>query len=340
MAMGDDKSKAIRVVQYGLGPIGMECAKLVLRKAGLQLVGAIDVDPNKVGKDVGSVIGLGKNIDLEVTSDAEGLLRRTEPQIVLHTTQSRVDKVYPQLLTCIEARANVVSSTEELFYPTYRHFELARKLDQAAKKHGVTVLGTGVNPGFVMDALVLFMTGVCTEVEKIKAERVVDASRRRLPLQKKIGAGIPPEEFRKLVAEGQLGHIGLVESLAMVAERLEWRLEDILETVDPVIAEREIETPYLKVQAGQVAGLKHIARGFIGGGEVITLDLRIYVGAEDPHDAIYIQGTPPIELRIPKGVFGDTATVASLINAIPRVLKSAPGLVTVADLPIPSAWKV
>ena len=237
----------IKIVQYGLGPIGIECAKVVLQRENLRLVGGIDVAEDKVGKDLGDLLGTGKTLGIIVSTDAVTTLRKTKPHVVLHTTQSFVPKVYDQLRACIAAGANVISSTEELFWPTYRSPDLSGKIDRLAKKYGVTVLGTGVNPGFVMDTLVACVTGVCTHVKKIRATRVVDASKRRLPLQKKVGAGLTPEGFRKLVDEGKLGHIGLVESCVAVAETLGWKFDQLQETIDPMIAEEVVQTPFFKV---------------------------------------------------------------------------------------------
>jgi 4-hydroxy-tetrahydrodipicolinate reductase len=245
--------------------------------------------------------------------------------------------VTDQLELCIRAGANVASSTEELLFPYDRHPELSARIDGLARNHGVTVLGTGVNPGYVMDSLALMATGVCREVRRMKIERVVDASRRRLPLQRKVGAGLTPEAFEQRKRAGAFGHIGLRESLLLVAAGLGWPLERVEERLDPVIADGEVETPHLRVRAGQVAGIHHTVRGYRNGDEAIALDLKMYVGATEPRDAIRVDGDPPIDLVIRGGVFGDTATVATLINAVPAVVSAEPGLTTVMDLPLPRA---
>jgi len=326
---------AIKVVQFGLGPIGLACVKAVCMKSSLELVGAIDIDPKKVDKDVGELLEDRPKVGVTVSSNAEKILKETRPDVVLHTTRSFVPQVFPQLELIVKHKAHVVSSTEELLFPRLKHPELAQRLDQLAQENGVTILGTGVNPGFVMDTLPLVMSSVCTEVRSIRVERFVDASTRRLPLQKKVGAGLDPEEFRRLVGEGKLGHVGMKESVALIAHALQWSLDTIEETIEPVIAEEAHKTPYLEVPEGKVAGIKDVGRGIRNGEEVITLDLRMYVGAKDPHDAIFIDGTPPIRLTITGGVMGDIATAAMLVNSIPRVLEASPGLKTMADLPIP-----
>ena len=329
----------IRVVQYGLGPIGIEAAKLTLQKKSLQLVGGIDIDPNKVGRDLGEVLNLNRKLGSLVSANAEEVFTQTRPDVVLHSTASFLNRVEEQLRMCCRAKASVVSSCEELFYPYHRDADFSRRVDELAREHGVTVMATGVNPGFSMDALPLAMTSVCTRVEKVFATRIVDASKRRLPLQKKIGAGLQPEDFRTLVAQGKLGHIGLVESLQAVADRLGFALDKIEETIDPKIAVMAVRTPYVEVKIGQVAGILHVAKGMRGGDDIIKLELQMFVGAPNPVDTVLVVGEPPIELQVAGGIFGDAATIARMVNAIPVVQRAQPGLFTAMDLPMPFCVK-
>lgn len=334
-------SKPITIVQFGLGPIGIETAKTVLEKSksGLvRLVGAIDIDPHKSGKDLADVLQLNSQIGVTVSENPEEVLRATRPDIVLHTTSSFLEKIYPQLEVCIRSGVHVISSSEELFFPFDRHPKLSKDLDELAKQHKVAVLGTGVNPGFVMDTLALVATGVCNNVRSVRMERVVDASKRRLPLQRKIGAGLSVKEFEEKKKTGTFGHIGLRESLFFVADGLGWTLKDISEALEPMIADREIPTPYRTVTKGQVTGIHHSISGKRDGNTVVSLDLKMYVGASNPHDSVVVDGDPSIDLVIRNGVFGDSATVASLVNAIPLVLRSAPGLRTMKDLAIPRVF--
>jgi 4-hydroxy-tetrahydrodipicolinate reductase len=331
--------KAIRVVQYGLGPIGCDTARTMLRKEGLEIVGAVDVAPDKVGRDLAEVLGLKDRLGVKVSDDPEAVFRKTRAQVVAHTTRSFLRDVFGQLEQAARAGVNVVSSTEELLYPHLRNPELAAKLNRAARRGEVTIVGTGVNPGFVMDTLALVLTGVCKGVRSIAIRRCLDASMRRMPLQRKVGAGLEEGEFRKLVRQGKLGHIGLLESMHLVAEGLGWKLSRVREKVEPVLAETRQETPYFAVEPGAVCGLKHTAVGYCKGRKVLDFDLRMYLGAQDPVDAIDIDGEPPLQLRIAGGVAGDVATAASLVNAVPLVLDAGPGLKTVLDLPIPRAFK-
>ncbi|GBD93187.1 hypothetical protein BMS3Abin05_00770 [bacterium BMS3Abin05] len=330
-------SGILRVIQFGLGPIGRASAKLAIERGNMELVGAIDIDPEKVGKDVGEWAGLPKT-GVKISSDAEKVLAETKPDIVLHTTRSFVKDVFPQFETILSAGVNVVSSTEELLFPRLKNPDLAERLDHLAKKNRVTILGTGVNPGYVLDTLVLVATGVCTDVTRIQAERVVNASERRLPLQKKVGAGMTPDEFRALVNAGKLGHIGMKESVALVAHGLHWKLGSIQEEIEPVIAGRTTATEFLTVAEGRVAGIHNVGRGFANGEERITLDLKMYVGAENPHDGVHLTSVPPIHLEITNGTMGDIATVAMLHNMAPIVADADPGLKTMIDLPIPRVF--
>ena len=329
--------KQIRVVQFGLGPIGIETAKVIDKKSSFELVGGIDIDPDKAGRDLGEVCGLGKTLGRPVSADADALLHELKPDVVLHTTSSFLDKVEDQLLTCIRAGAHVVSSTEELLYPFERDADFSARIDAAARRNNVAVVGTGVNPGFAMDILPLTLTGVCTEVKSVRIERVSNASERRQPLQKKVGAGMSEAEFRELAASGGIGHIGLVESLLAVAAGLDWKPETVEEKLEPILAEKDIHTDYFHVRPGQVAGIHHTCTATIGGKTVIDLDLKMYLDARDPHDSVFIEGTPPLSMRIDGGIFGDTATVAALVNTAARIHTAAPGLRTMLDLTVPRA---
>lgn len=331
----------LRIIQYGLGPIGQACAQAVLEKektGRVQLVGAIDIDPEKAGRDVGELLESGEPSGVTVSDDASATLADARPDVVLHTTTSFLEDVQPQLLQCLRAGVPVVSSTEELAYPYERHPERAAQLDEAAKENGVALVGTGVNPGYAMDALALMATGPCVEVASVSVERVVDAGARRAPLQRKVGAGIDVETFRERKATGTFGHIGLRESLYMVAGGLGWTLGRAEETLEPVLAEHALATPILEVAAGAVAGIDHRITGYMEGEAVLSLALQMYVGAEAPRDAVRVEGDPPIDLVVRGGIFGDTATVAALVNAAALVAEAQPGLRTMSDLPVPRAF--
>ncbi len=326
--------KKIRVVQFGVGPIGASIARLMREKASLEIAGAIDCDPAKAGRDLGEVAGApdvpwGVPISARAPAALAGTI-----DVVMHSTTSSLPAVMDELLGCIGAGCCVVSTCEELSYPLRKHPELAAKLDAAAKEEGVALVGTGVNPGFVMDKLVLVLSAAAQRVDFAKAVRIVDASKRRLPLQKKIGAGMTPDEFRQQVAAGVIKHHGLPESVAMVADGLGFRIEDIAETIEPVIAAETVKTQFLEVAPGQVAGVHQVARGMAGGEEKIFMELQMYVGAKHPGDSVELRGEPNLSLTIPGGTHGDLATAAIAVNAIPAVLAAPAGLRTMRDLPV------
>lgn len=331
----------IRVVQYGLGPIGIACASTLLRKEAtgrIKLVGAIDIDPDKVGKDLATLLQQDAGADIVVSADSAAVLQQSRPHVVLHTTGSFLERVETQMVDCLEAGAHVVSSSEELSFPYDRHPAIARRLDEAARAHRAVILGTGVNPGYAMDALALFATGACVDVQRVRVDRVVDASLRREPLQRKIGAGLTPADVEKRKKTGSFGHIGLRESLLLVASGLGWTLDHVEESLDAVLAEESVQTQFVHVPAGCPAGIHQRAVGYRNGAEALTLDLKMYVGAAESYDAVVVEGTPPVDVLIRGGVFGDTATVAALVNAIPSVMAASPGLHTVNTLPLPCAF--
>ncbi len=325
--------RTIKVVQYGLGPIGLGIVEVLLARPWIQLVGAIDIDKNKVGKDVGQLLDSPRNTGVMVSDKVEDVLKKTSPQIVTHATSSYMETIRPQIVKIIENGASVVSTAEELSYPFVKHPELAKELDDRARDRKTVVLGTGINPGFVLDTLVVALSGVCQRVNSIRAERIVDASRRRLPLQKKIGAGLSPSEFEKKVAEGTIKHVGLPESVGLIALAMGWKVGEIQERISPVIAEKEVKSDFIRVPPGGVSGVRQVAKGILAGQELVVLDLRMYLGAQNPHDSVLIDGIPPVDMIIRGGVQGDRATPAIIVNSIPKIMVLEPGLRTMLDLP-------
>jgi 2,4-diaminopentanoate dehydrogenase len=326
--------KKIRAIQYGVGPIGASIARLMREKQAIEICGAIDNDPAKVGRDLGEVVGASDAPwGVKISSDAKEVLEQSA-DIVIHSTSSSLPKVMDQLLACLEAETCIVSTCEELSYPYRTYPELSMKLDATAKDWGVALVGTGVNPGYVMDKLVVTLAAVSQRIEHAKALRIVDASKRRLPLQKKIGAGMTVDEFRAQVAAGVIKHVGLPESVAMVADSLNLPVEEITETIEPVVARERVQTEFVTVEAGQAAGVHQIARGVGGGKELVYLELQMYVGAKDPTDTVELKGHPNISLVIPGGSHGDIATASVVVNSIPVILDAPAGLRTSRDLPI------
>jgi hypothetical protein len=329
----------IKAISYGVGVVGGYIAKFLLEKEGINIVGAIDVAKDKVGKDLGEVLGLERTIGVKISDDLDSALSESMADIAIHATSSFLKDTYPQIASIVEHGVNVISTCEELSYPYVSEPKLAEKLDAIAKKHQVTVLGTGINPGFLMDTLVITLTAPCERIDKIEVIRIMNAATRRLPFQKKIGAGLTAQEFQQKIQKKQItGHVGLEQSIAMIASALAWKLDDIIiESVEPVITKKLVESKDIRVDAGKVAGLRQKARGIMRNRETIVLDFQAYIGAEEEYDAIRIKGVPNIEQTIHPCVHGDIGTVAMIVNSIPKVINAPPGLRTMKDLPVPSA---
>lgn len=327
-------SRGTRVVLCGLGPIGAGIARLALDTDGLQVVGATDIAPDKAGKDLGPVLGLQRRLRVKVEGNPARLLRRTRAEVAILSTTSSAKAIKPQVLALVAKGMNVVTTCEELSFPAPANAAVFREIDRAARRKKVSVLGTGVNPGYAMDALALMLTAPCARVERVSVTRVVDAATRRLPLQRKVGAGLNLSQFRRAITEGTVRHVGLPESVHMIAAGLGWKIDKIEESIEPAIAPRDLDTEYLRIPAGAAAGVKQQARGLRNGQLAISLDLQMYVGAEQPRDHVLIDGAPPIDMTIAGGVAGDVATAAITVNCIPKLVGARPGLLTMKDLPL------
>ena len=326
----------IKVMHYGLGPIGAAIVKQVARRPGFKIVGGIDIDPAKVGRDLGDVVGLPKRLGVKVSADAAKALKAAKPDVVMLCTASSIKKVMPQIETILKAKIPIVSTTEELSYPGYTHIRQARQIHAWAKKSKVGVVGTGVNPGFAMDALPIALTAVCERVDRVTVNRVQDARVRRLPFQQKIGAGLTTEQFQKKVDDGSVRHVGLTESIAMIADSMGWKLDSITDEIQPKIAEKAVSSQFLAVKKGQVCGIIQDGVGYRDGKPIVTLHMEAYLGAPESFDAVTVAGSPALMMKIDGGVHGDVATASITVNSMPKVIDAPPGLHTMRSLPIPS----
>jgi len=311
-----------RVSIVGLGAIGQEVLKAVQARPDLRLVSV--ADPAFVGRDAGEVAGVGPCGVIVVAGALEAFAGELEAALVL--TGSSVEDVDPIIEAACARGVDVISTCEDLAYADLSAPDRARHIDTRAREAGITVVGTGVNPGFVMDRLPLTLAAACVHVNHVHVTRIVDAAKRRGPLRAKVGAGLTVEEFRAGVAARRLGHRGFAESCALVGLGLGLVLDDIRTTIDPVVADRP------SIPAGRVAGLRQSAVGLRGGREVVRLDLEMSIAAPDPHDAVVIDGDPPLDVVIRGGTHGDRGTVGTVLSAIPGVIAARPGLKTVLDL--------
>jgi 4-hydroxy-tetrahydrodipicolinate reductase len=323
------------VVIYGCGVMGRKTAEALLGKKSFKIVGAVDIDPALVGKDLGEILDPPGKLGIKIVKDAEALFARKKARAVVLTTSSRLRAIFPQIAQCVKARLNVVSTCEELSYPWKRSPSLSRKIDALAKKYKVTVVGTGINPGYLMDTLPITLTAPCLRVDSIRVTRMMNSAKRRIPFQAKIGTGLTKDEFRqKIDTKIITGHVGLLESIHAIASALGWKLDEAVELApEPVIADRDIKTGLGTVKAGKVIGLKSVAYAKSEGKDVITLIFCANADVSEEYDEIIIEGNPPICEKIIGGVHGDIGTVAVTINTIPRAVEAPSGLKTMKDLP-------
>ena len=326
----------IKVLHFGLGPIGVGVVKQVASRKGFKIVGAVDIDPAKAGKDLGEVAGLGRPLRIKVSADAKKTIKSAKPDVIVLSTTSSLKRTLPQIESILRLKVPIVSTTEELAYPTKANMRYARAIHQMAKKAKVAVLGTGVNPGFVMDALPIALTGVCERVDAIRIDRIQDARIRRLPFQQKIGAGLTREQFQRKVDDGSVRHVGLAESVSMIADAFGWTLDKITDEIQPRIATATVASEYLAVDPGYVCGIEQDGIGYRDGQPIVRLHMEAYLGAPESYDAVDITGSPALKMKIAGGVHGDIATAAIVVNSLPKILEVAPGLHTMRDMPVPS----
>ncbi len=329
----------IRVIIYGCGVMGRRIAQVLHGKRSFEVVGAVDIAPELAGKDLGESFDPRQTLGVMVEKDADKLFSKAEAQAVVLTTTSHLKDVFSQITRCLEAGLNVVSTCEELSYPWRRSPELARELDSLAKEKNVTVIGTGINPGYLMDTLPLILTAPCLEVKSVKVTRMMNSAKRRLPFQVKVGTGLTQEEFREKIKNKVItGHVGLLESIYMIADGLGWELGEAVELPpEPVIDEREISTGLGMVKPGDVLGITSVAYGRKEEKDVITLEFCANAAVDEEYDEVKIEGRPAIHQRIIGGVHGDVGTVAVTVNTIPIAVEATAGLKVMKDLPPPKA---
>ena len=326
----------IKVLHVGLGPIGAGVVRQVAERRGFRIVGAADIDPAKAGRDLGDIAHVGRALRVKISDDVRKTIKKTKPDVVVLCTSSSLRQVLPQMEEILKLKVPIVSTTEELAYPTKPNMKYARAIHQLAKKHKVAVLGTGVNPGFVMDALPIMLTGVCERVESVRVDRVQDARIRRLPFQQKIGAGLTRDQFQAKVDDGSVRHVGLAESVSMIADAIGWKLDRISDEIQPKMASQTVSSEFLAVDSGYVCGIVQDGTGYRNGMPVITLHMEAYLGAPESYDSVEIVGSPPLKMKLAGGVHGDIATASIVVNSLPKILEVTPGLHTMRDMPVAS----
>lgn len=334
-------SREIKALLWGLGAMGGGMAQMLLSKQDVAIVAALAQTPSKAGKDLGEVLGLGRKTGIKVTNDEKEAFA-AKPDVALINTASFVKDVFPQVRLALENGAAVITIAEEMSYPWASAPDLSGEIDRLARKAGKTVLGTGINPGFILDTLVIALTGICKDVRHIHAKRVNDLAPFGPTVMKTQGVGTTRGGFQKGLETGEIvGHVGFQQSPRLICKALGWEIDRVVEEREPIITRVERKTRYAHVAPGNVAGCRHVARAYVGEREVIFLEhpQQICPEAEgvETGDYITIDGDPPVNLSIKPEIPGGAGTIAIAVNMIPLVLQARPGLLTMADLPVPRA---
>lgn len=329
----------LRLLLVGLGPLGKMMAIDCARRGIAQIVAAVDIDPAVAGKPLSQVVPECE-FPCRVESSLDSVKHWSEIDCALVCTSSDLARCAPTLRDLLGRGVPIVSTCEELLYPWLRHKALADELHALAVKQRAKLLGTGVNPGFLMDTLPVVASAVCRSVKKVQIWRIQDATTRRVPFQQKIGAGLDDEAFQARIKAGKLRHVGLGESLHFVAHHLGLNVDRWDETIEPVKAERDLTCALGAIPIGRAAGVRQIGRGWAKGAPataepVIRLEFQAAIGQTDPHDRVLLTSEPPIDLVLKGGVHGDVATVAITVNCVAPLLAAAPGLHTMATIPLP-----
>ncbi|MDX2131398.1 MAG: dihydrodipicolinate reductase [Planctomycetota bacterium] len=324
-----------RILHVGVGPLGQRILEDLHERGLGQVIGVVDSAPALRGKSLADVVPRADH-RLHVLPDLEAFDDWNRLDAAIVTTRSDLPSCMDTFRELLARGVAVVSTCEELVYPWLRHVALAEELQDLARRTGGRILGTGVNPGFLMDALPTFMTGVSRSVRSITCHRVQDASSRRVPFQQKIGAGLDDAQFAARVREGVLRHVGLGESMHFIAHYTGLRIERWEEDIQPVHATRDLVCALGPIPKGRCAGVRQTARAYADEREILHLEFQAAIGQPDPHDSIRIHGEPEIHVTIPGGVHGDIATSAITLNALPSLLASPPGLHTMATIPMPA----
>lgn len=333
----------VKVIIWGLGAMGKGMAEMLLKKKGVDIVGVAGRG-EKVGKSMYEFLDVerGNRPDVLIGT-AETVITEKAADVVLLCTDSFTKKAFEKIKFIVEKKINVISSAEEMAYPKAKEPELAEEINKIAKANGVTVLGTGINPGLMMDLLVVIFTGACEEVEHITARRVNSLSPFGPAVMEEQGIGITVEEFKKGVETGKLaGHVGFHESIGMISDAIGWKLsEKVSQSMEPIVTAVDRKSPYGFAKAGDVAGCAMKGYGYVDGELKIEMDhpqqIEPHLGGTDTGDYIIIKGTPNVNMANKPEIPGGIGTIAMCVNMIPHVINARPGLKTMLDLPVPRA---
>lgn len=338
------RKETVKVAIWGFGAMGSGMAKMILGKKGFEIVGVCDINPEIVGKSIFEVLGVDRNNHPEciIKDNIDDVVSEKSCDIVLLATDSFTKNAYPKIIKLLEKKVNVISTAEEMAYPQAQNPDLAKKMDEVAKANGVTVLGTGINPGMMMDLLVVCLSGVMTDVESIDVARVNSLSPFGQAVMEEQGVGLTVSEFNAKIKENALaGHVGFPESINMIADALGWKIDKVEQQMEPIITEVDRKSPHGFAKAGDVCGVNMKAQGYVDGEIKINMhhpqQIEPHLGGVNTGDYITIKGRPEVNMAIKPEVEGGLGTIAMCVNMIPHVINARPGLKTMIDLPVPRA---
>ncbi len=334
--------ETIKIVIWGFGAMGAGMANMLSQKEGVDIVGVCDLHPERVGKSVGHIIGNRKWTNIFIEKDIESVLTGKSIDLCLLATDSFTKGAFEKLKLILEKGINVITTAEEMAYPKAQEPELTKELHRIAKENGVTVLGTGINPGMIMDLLVVCLTGCMERVDHIEAKRVNSLSPFGETVMEEQGVGITEDEFKNRVAEGKLaGHVGFKESVNMIADAIGWKVDRFDQQMKPILTSIDRKSLYGFAGAGNLAGINMTGQGYVN--NEVKIDMihpqQIEPEMEGTHtgDYITLKGSPQVNMAITPEVDGGIGTIAMCVNMIPHVINAKPGLKTMIDLPVPRA---
>lgn len=317
--------------------MGIIISNLLVKRENIRLIGAVDINPKLVNKNLSEFIEIKNKSDVVIQSRLENVYSEEKVDVIIIATSSSLEKVAPLIKQAVKSGSSVISICEELSYPFQHYPELSKELDELAKSNNVSIVGTGINPGYLMDLLPIVVTAPCQEVSSIKVTRMMNSAKRREPFQRKIGTGLTTEEFHKKISQMEItGHVGLTQSIQMIVAALGLEYDEIIEfPPKEIITDKEFTTTYgEQIPKGYVCGLQSIAIAKKREKDIISLDFTAYAGDHEEFDSVEIEGVPNIHQKIIGGVHGDIGTAAMVVNLIPKLIEAKSGLLTMKDLPV------
>lgn len=337
------REENVKVIIWGLGAMGKGMAEMLLGKQGIEITGVAGRG-DKIGKSMFDYLEkpnpYGHDIRIGTPED---VIREGAADVVLLCTDSYTKDAFERIRFILEKKINVISTAEEMAYPKAQEPELSKEMDRIAKANGVSVLGTGINPGLIMDLLVVCLTGACESVESVEAKRINNLSPFGPVVMHEQGVGISMDEFLRRSEQNTLaGHVGFSESITMIADALGWELSDkVSQSMAPIVSKVQRKAPYAEVKPGHMAGVDMRGQGRVGGAVKINMihpqQVEPQLEGVETGDYITIKGVPDIHMAITPEVPGGIGTIAMCVNMIPHVINARPGLRTMLDLPVPRA---